>query len=622
MPPVLTKHDDHLALDLSDCRGMEFQDAREKVRVIPGRNFDWDNKLWLVPADPQLAERVLKTIRPKCDQSLLDWIIASKANFEESLTTPLPDDADDLLLSWAYKRAPWQPEEVNENKVVGLLNYQRAAVRIMAERQRAILADDMGLGKTIQAIATVEEYSLRNGQIDGPKLIIAPASVMGGWARELHRWLEDPNVVLLPGSMPAVKRQERLEEAIEANAWIIVNWEQLRIEKVREKKPMRNGGTRTVVKTVMKQPLFEETEWLAVIADEVHRAKNHKAAQSQGLWRVQGKVMLGATGTAIMNSPDELWSPLRWLWPGEYHEQGAKKNAIAYWRFYTDYVDYWEDHYGKKNVTGVKNPDALRFVLRDKLIRRTASILGLKGRKRIYYGLPLTKQQQKIYDEAETAMWLAVQEDVAAGNKEAIEFATRAAEGADAATLWRLPNGAARMVRLQQIIENAALLGGGDHSAIMDDFEEKVLDSRPEPWVFFFKFKESCNIFAERLRSKHGLTVGVYHGDVTPAKRTQLEDDFQAGNIDVMVGTIDAMKEGITLTRSHLMGFGTRDFVPDKNEQCESREDRLGQHTLVRIYIPQTENTVATDKVEPINKLKEQIVRTVLPKHEIKEVRK
>lgn len=621
MPPVLTKNGDQLELSLSGCRGMEFMDAKEKIRDVPGRRWDPETKNWIVPADPQIAERVLKTIRPECDQELLNWISASKTKHEESLTSPLPDDSDKLLLPWAYKRCPWQPEEVNDNKFVGLLPYQRAAVYEIVKRRRAILADDMGLGKTIQAIAAVEEFRFVNGQTDGPKLVIAPASVMGGWKRELHRWLDDPNVVTISGGMPPKRRVAALEQGIADNAWVIINWEQLRVVKQKVAKKLRNGGTRTVVETHMKQPLFEETEWLAVIADEIHRAKNRKAAQTRGLWRVQGELMVGATGTPIMNSPDEIWALLRWLWPEQYHEQGAKRNAVAYWSFYEDFVDYWEDHFKKRVVTGVKNPDGLRFVLSDKLIRRTAAILGLKGRKRIYYDVPLNPKQQKLYDDAEKAMWLAVEKDISAGNKDALEFAAKAAEGANAATLWRIQNGAARMVRLQQIIENAALLGGDDDSAIMDDFEEKFEDSRPEPWVFFFKYKQSCDLFAERLRSKFGAEVAVYHGDVPPKKRTQIEDDFQAGNIDAVIGTIDAMKEGITLTRSHLMAFATRSFVPDVNEQCEAREDRLGQQELVRVYIPQATGTVATDKVEPINRLKEQIIKTVLPKQIIEEER-
>ena len=591
---------------------MEFMDAKEKIKEIPGRRWDPESKNWIVPADVQVAERVLKTIRPQADQEILNWISESKMNHEESLTSPLPADATDLLVPWAYKRAPWQPEFVNDEAVTGLLPYQRAAVRAIVDRRRAILADDMGLGKTFQCISAVEEYALRNGQIEGPKLIVAPASVMGGWARELHRWLSDPNVVLLPGGMAKKKREDTLKAGIEENAWIIVNWEQLRVEKVKVTKKLRNGGTRTVRETHMKQPLFESTEWLGVVADEVHRAKNRDAAQTKGLWRVNGQVMIGATGTPIMNSPDEIWSLLRWLWPEQYHEQGARRNAIAYWAFYEDFVDYWEDHFGKKVITGVKNPDALRFALKDKLIRRLAK--G-GGRKRIYYDIGMNPGQAKLYEEAEKAMWLEIEKDVAGGNAALGE----AAASGSVKEILRLPNGAARVVRLQQILENPAVIGDRDDSAIMDDFEEKFSDSRPEPWVFFFKFQESCEIFAERLRTKHGATVGIYHGGVKPHVRTQLEDDFQAGNIDAIVGTIDAMKEGITLTKSHLMAFGTRSWVPDVNEQCEAREDRKGQQHLVRVYIPQTENTVAVDKVEPTNRLKEGIVRTVLDKAEIKE---
>lgn len=615
VPPVLTKNDDQLELALSGCRGMEFQDAKEKIKAVPGRRFDFDNKVWVVPAEPLIAERILKTIRPECDPELLNWISASKASHEESLTSPLPDDSAALLIPWAYERAHWQPKEVNGEPVVGLLPYQRAAVDALASRSRAILGDDMGLGKTLQAISAVEEWALRNGQPDGPRLIVCPNSVKGTWKRELLRWLEDPQVRIIEGSSPA-KRHEALEEAIEANAWCIVNWEQLRIKK--ETVRTRNGGRKTVVG--MKEPLFENTEWLAVVADEVHRAKNRQSQQTKGLWRVTGKVMLGLTGTPIMNSPDELWAILRWMWPDEYHEQGARRNAVAYWSFYEDFVDYWEDHFGKKVITGVKNPDALRFALKDKLIRRTASILGLKGRKRIYYNVALNPKQRKLYVEAEKAMWLAVEKDVAAGNEEAIRFAQAAAEGASSATLWQLPNGAARMVRLQQIIENPALLGGDDDSAIMDDFEEKFDDSRPSQWVVFCKYKQSCDILAARLRDKHSAKVGVYHGDVSPADRTKMEDAFQKGELDVIVGTMGAMKEGITLTAGHLMYFLSRDFVPDVNEQCEAREDRLGQQELVRVYIPMAESTVATDKVEPINRLKEVIVKTVLPKQTIQEV--
>lgn len=640
MPPVLTRNGDHLEIALGTCRGFEFQDAKEKVRALPGRRWDPESKNWIVPADPAIAERVLKSLRPEAPQDVIDWITASKAQAEEALTTPLPDDAE-LRLPWANKRLSHQPFKINDKPFNGLLPFQRAAVDAIAETGRAILADDMGLGKTIEAIATVEEWCLRNGQPDGPKLVVAPASVKGGWLREIKRFLgDDAPAVVVKGSYSKRKAKAEdikrlglpqdteelsadqvrslvIQDAIDANAWIIVNWEQLRLVKV--KKKLRNGGTKTV--KVMKEPLFESTEWLAVIADEAHRAKNKDAQQTQGLWRCQGSVMIAATGTPIMNSPDEIWSLLRWLWPDEYHDRGEAHapGAMAYWPFYNEYVDYWEDHNMRKIVTGVRNPDALRFVLKGKLYRRTAEILGLKGRQRIYDSLALNPAQQKLYDEAEDAMWLQIVKDAEEGDEGAKTLVERLKDGVDASTMLRIPNGAARMVRLQQIIENPALIGGPDDSALMDYFVEKAQDSRPEPWVFFCKFRESTELLANRLR-KCRLNVAVYHGDVSPVDRTKIEDAFQRGEIDVIVGTIGAMKEGVTLTASHLMGFLTRDWVPDVNEQCESREDRLGQAKLVRVFIPQAEGTVAVEKVEPTNRTKERIVRTVLPKLQIKEV--
>ncbi len=47
--------------------------------------------------------------------------------------------------------------------------------------------------------------------------------------------------------------------------------------------------------------------------------------------------------------------------------------------------------------------------------------------------------------------------------------------------------------------------------------------------------------------------------------------------------------------------------------------DRLGQQHKVRVYIPQPENTVATDNVRPTTRLKESIIRTVIPTTKIEE---
>jgi SNF2 family DNA or RNA helicase len=616
MPAALVKNGDTLELDLSNCRGSEFQDALTKIKDVPGRRFDGDRKLWLLQAEPSTAERVLSTVQPTADPSLLEWVRAARMQESQELSSPLPDDAD-LLLPWARERLPWQPAKVNDEPFNGLFDYQRAAVDVMATNARALLADDMGLGKTIQTIAAVEEAKLRDPDLkDGPKLVIAPNSVKGAWARELDRWLESPAYQIIDATSLKA-RHNQLERAIKDNAWCIVNWEQIRIKQ--ETVKLRNGGTKKV--KVMREELFEVTPWMAAIADEIHRAKNRKSQTAQGLWRIQAPIMYGLSGTPLMNTPDELWSPLRWLWPNDYHERGSAHNpgARAYWSFYEQYVDYYEAFFSghaSKVITGVKNPDALRFELKGRLIRRTSEG-RTPGRKRVYFDVTLNPKQRKLYDEAVTQLWIEVEQQAAEGDQSAIKFAEGALNGVD---LVKLPNGAARTVRLRQIIETPFTLGGDDDSAVLDDCVDRIMDSRPKQWVVFCEFKPTCVALVARLQ-KAGLNAALYNGDVAPAVRTQLEDEFQRAELDVIVGTIAAMKEGITLTAANMQYWVSRDWVPDNNEQGEARCDRTGQQQRVTILIPQAENTVAVSKIEPTNRLKERIVRTVLPKAPIQEER-
>lgn len=718
MPAELVKNEGVLEVSLANCRGMEFQDALARIKDIPGRRFDGDRKLWLLPADVQTATRAVNTLNPSLAQELSDWIAEARMQESVDLATPLPEDAE-LLIPWATQRMPWQPEYVNDEEFNGLFNWQRAAVGHMAKQRRVILADDLGLGKTIMMLSAVSEFLLQcwsgqsqlerstaetrllqtlqgaesgkdsriesrrsgkapgcdqgtnrceevqsmrglldhlasgvhgpgsrsgasaiqhrtvagdsapaghdpegnssggNGEVRGsmselppfatlarkPKLVVCPASVAGSWRREIKRWLGEDAAVAV-GLAPAA-RQRVVQEAIAQGQWLVVNWEQLRVQK--EVIKLKNGGRKRT--TTMKEPLFETTDWLVVIADEAHHAKNRRALQTQGLWRCQGDLMIAATGTPIMNSPDELWAVLKWLFPKEY---------TSYWRFDADYVESYEIP-GRRGrmVTGVRNPDRLRFELVNRLIRRTAEKLGLKGRKRFYFPVELNPGQRKLYDEASHKLWLEVKQE----NPQLAALFEKALKDNDdeaIAALYSIPNGGARTVRQRQIIETPANLGGKDDSAILDDCVEKIMDSRPNQWIVFCEFKGTCDALKARLE-KQGLTVALYTGDVKPAQRTQIEDDYQARRIDVVVGTIKAMYQGITLTAGHNQYWCSRTWVPDVNEQGEARQDRLGQQKRVNVWVPQAENTVAVSKVERINRTKERIVRSVLPKVKIEE---
>ena len=624
MPATLTKDGDTLVVDLSTARGVEFKDALDKVRDVPGRRYNPEDKTWHVPADASTADRVVHSIQPIMEDSLRDWIRNERVKATEALTTPLPEDAQ-VLSPLADTLYP----------------YQRAFVNLAVRKRFIINADDMGLGKTIQALAVVAEYQLLPSpdgtSPEGPKLIVCPNSVKGVWAREIKKWLgEDEPHYIIDGTTPK-SRHNQLVTAINDDAFAIVNYEQLRVQKATLEVNHRNGSKSKRSIEVLKQPLFElpflakaepsfddldartierartskhRTDWLAVIADEAHRAKNRRASQTKGLHRVRADLKLAQTGTPLMNTPDELWSILHWLFPDEY---------TSFWDFYETYVDYTEGYFGKV-ITGVRNPDALRFELRERLVRRTKDeVLDLPEKTRVIVPVTLATKERKFYDEVASQVWVdLVNEAKDAGN----DALATALESGSLGNLIKIPNGAARMVRLQQVLEHPSNIDAErvDTSGKMDACEEIILDNADQQHVVFLKFKQSVRIFAERLREK-GLSVGTYTGDTPPAVRTSLEDQFQAGDIDVMVGTLDAMREGITLTAASVCHFLTRAWVPGWNEQAEDRLHRNGQHDPVTIYIYEVEDSVDDGKVRPANLLKEAIVSTVLVKDEIKEKR-
>jgi SWI/SNF-related matrix-associated actin-dependent regulator 1 of chromatin subfamily A len=602
MPASLTKNGDQLEVDLSKCRGSDFQDALLKVKAIAGRRFDGETKLWLLPADPTTAEQAMHALQPEMSKELLEWIRQGRMAQATELTTPIPDDAE-LVVDWAGDEG-FVPHE--DNPETGLYPHQRALVDLAVGQKKLILGDDMGLGKTVQMIATVREYELRNASDPAPKLIVCPNSVKGVWAREIRKWLGDdePHQIIDATTFPA--RLKQLDAIIAENGWVIVNWEFLRTQK--ETVALKNGGKKKIEALKVKQ--LGTTPWRAVLADEVHRAKNRKAAQTRGLHRVQGDLMIGASGTPLMNSPDELWSILKWLYPKEY---------TSYWRFFEQYVQYTEGYFGKI-ITGVKNPDALRFELKHRLVRRTKDLLDLPDKTRVYVPVQLSPKQRKIYRSAETELWLEIEKAAKGGDDNAAQIARAATEGG-AKAMYRIMNGASRTVRLRQILETPATLEGEDISAKLDACQEIILDNSTTQHVVFTEFVATTGILAERLKAK-GLTVETYTGKTEEHVRTDLQDQFQAGEIDVLIGTMGAMREGITLTAASTEHFISRHWTPAINEQCEDRCHRVGQKNPLTIYIYLADNSVDVDKVEPTNRLKEFIVKSVIKKDNIKEVTK
>jgi SNF2 family DNA or RNA helicase len=553
MPAKLERQGEILALSLSGLERSEFQDALAKVKsdpLRPGRRWNPDDKQWEWPYEVDIAVRISQMIQPIMSADIQGDIRNVSAKVAGELTTNLPADAD-LLVPWADRLYP----------------YQRAGVDFLVRHPHSLLADDMGLGKTVQSISAVHEGWYRDLEeapsAEARRLVIAPRAMQGTWQREIRQWA-DEDAVIVDGANPAKRRKQLGDPA----PWVIINWEKLR--------------------TSLHDDLLE-IEWLAIIADEAHRAKNRKAKQTRGLWALHAPVQLALTGTPIMNEPGELWSILKWLYPTDYK---------SYWRFANAYTESYEAYFGRRKtrvVTGVKNADALRFELANKMVRRVKTeVLDLPEKTKQIISVDMHPAQKKLYAEVENQLVVEIKQAVAAGevNEDALADFNETGDVRKLALV--IPNGAARVTRLRQVASSPAVLGDGedDVSGKYDAVVETIDDNRHKPHVVFCWFKEATELVAARLRRRN-LRAQALNGDTPDAEREDLVRRFQEGDLDVLVMTI---------------ATGEEDWTPAINQQAEDRLHRIGQANNVLILCYRAKGTVDTGKVGPKNRLKQAIV--------------
>lgn len=591
MPARLSQGDGCLTLKLGGTKD-EFAAQLARAKAVAGRRYNGEAKTWEFPDSDDSLLKVVYTVEPDLTADLERRVQNARQEQASSLLTALPDDAPVAV--------PWQER---------LAGKQRSAIDFGATHGHVLLADDMGAGKTVEGMSIVYEHGIRHlpdfdfFDHERPCLAISPNSVTRHWRKEIVKWtpLDDDCIQIIDG-----KNKKTREAQLEAEAlWYIVNWEKLQA---------RVG---LVVGNSKGRGPLELKDWYGIIADEAHRAKNHEAQITRALWQLQAPVQIAASGTPVMNNPGELYALLRWLRPEQY---------TSYWKFFHSYTEFYEGYKGKPTVIGVKNADALRFELADKMIRRTKREIHPsipEPFEPIVYEPPMGAEQQKVYDDTEKDFWLEIateaRENVDGHDphkprpeqvKDAIEAKL---EGASFDTIkLMIPNAATRTLRLRQVSTSPAVIGGLDVSSKLDDIERVVRDGGDRPWAFFAWFQPSVQLLIQRFESM-GLTVQGFSGDTHDApERAEMSDAFQRGEFQIIVASIGAGGQGIEFFRAADCGFLEEDWVPGINQQAFDRIDRKGQQQRPQRHIWRTPNTVDTGSIAPKLATKKLITSTLL----------
>eukprot|EP01050_Picozoa_sp_SAG11_P014906 SAG11_NODE_1882_length_4128_cov_2.284438_6_plen_309_part_00 len=179
------------------------------------------------------------------------------------------------------------------------------------EQLNGVLADEMGLGKTVQAIALLARMHMDDDH--RPNMVVAPASVLDNWVREVKTWLPSAQVYKYHGSQEeraVLRDQLKRDQSAQYDAILVVPYSLFQ-------------GNSSDSKA--------ERGWLAklpmnyMVLDEGHAVKNAASARYRRLQRMQSDHKLLLTGTLIQNDSGELFAILHFLLPDLFNEESMEQ---------------------------------------------------------------------------------------------------------------------------------------------------------------------------------------------------------------------------------------------------------------------------------------------------------
>jgi len=273
--------------------------------------------------------------------------------------------------------------------------------------------------------------------------------------------------------------------------------------------------------------------WDIIIVDEAHRIKGRKTKRAKAIKQLHAARKVALTGTPMEKSAGDLWSILNWLNPDEFR---------GYWAFDTKYVNRIENFYGYKVIEGNKNEEELTRVINPYMLRRTKEEVEPELPPRIMQTIRLTMsdEQKKVYERIKNADDVIVDDLV-------------------------ITNALAQILRLQQITSYPMQLDYFVPSIKMQWLREWWRDNPNETVIIFAKFRKT----AEHIHAMWPDELDLLMGG------TPLPELFLSGGVRGVVGTIDAMGEGLNLQRADVAIFVDLHWSTIKMQQAIDRIHRI-----------------------------------------------
>jgi SNF2 family DNA or RNA helicase len=506
---------------------------RELVKQVPGARYDSKNQRWTAPLSWGVCLALRGVFGP--DLEVGPQLVAWASNHVATVVNP-------ALELHAARDAEGDPR---------LFPYQRATVAFTKHSGSILNASEMGLGKTVETIMAVNKW---------PVLVVCNNTMKDTWRKEFHKWAPHAEVVVLRGG--SVKIRKLAQEPADV---YIINWESLRLHtrlapygSIRLKRCEEHGGFDKETACEVHERVLNHP-WGTVVADEAHRAKDPQAKQTRALWAVgsHAEQRIALTGTPVANAPDDLWSIVHFVSPDDWP---------AKTRFLERYCMMGVGQWGGVDIIGLRHDTRDEFFrILDPMYRRDTKAAVLEQLPPKTYTsrtVDMPVKQARAYKQMREQMLAELDGGVTV-----------------------VTNPLARAVRLSQFACAYAEVEGdtlrlADPSCKVDALLEIVEELGDAQAVVFAESKQLINLAAARL-DKAGVSYGLITGDVPEAERTNTITQFTEGQRQLILATLGAGGESITLTAAATAIFLQRSWSLVKNKQAEDRIHRIGQESPI-----------------------------------------
>lgn len=425
-----------------------------------------------------------------------------------------------------------------------------------------ILADDMGLGKTLQILAFLLSEKEQGKVGDELRtLIVAPASLVYNWKKEVERFTPQLSVCVMAGT--AHERKELIKnQTSNVDVWI-TSYDLLKRDI----------------------ELYQDIVFANEIIDEAQYIKNQTTHAAKSVRLVNSSFRMALTGTPMENRLSELWSIFDYLMPGFLY---------GYMRFRSEI---------ETPIVSDKDEDAmtrLRAMIHPFILRRLKKdvLKELPEKQEEIVTVALSGEQKKLYQahSQRLKMFLEDQndEDFAQNKLQILAELTKLRQLCCGPELL-LENYKGENAKLEACIELITQAIAGGHKILL-----------------FSQFTSMLDLIGEELK-KAKIDYYCIDGSVKKEARMEMVEQFQnpQNQVSVFCISLKAGGTGLNLTAADIVIHYDPWWNKAAQNQATDRAHRIGQKHAINVYQLIAEETIE-QKICELQQVKEDLAEEVL----------